>query len=164
MPSLGQGCAKQHRVLVAAAVTGEEKGDSFPGRPGTRSPPPWEGGLGCSCVLPHPLSAVLGPGPGCLPPSAPSTSRIFQRRAFSAPQLGLAPGSRGQAGGWGWEALERPRGTACSGLRAGHGSFHSGEAIKAEKHLTPWTWAGPMAPARLSRAVPLPGSSLVQLL
>lgn len=141
---------RQFRVLVAAAVTGEEKGDSpLPG-PGTRSPPPWEGCLGCSCVLPHPLSAVLGRGPGCLTPSSPSTSRIWQPhafpgRAFSTPPAVTGPRERRSSWRMGMRSLERPWGTACSGLRASHGSFQSGEAITAEKHLTPWTWAGPIA-------------------
>lgn len=33
---------------------------------------PWEGCLGHSCVLPHPPSTVLDPGPECLPSSTPS--------------------------------------------------------------------------------------------
>lgn len=68
----------------------------------------------------------------CLPPILTGP-----REALSHPE------ARGQTGGWGWEALESPWGTACSCQRASHGSFQSCEAIKAGKHLTPWTWAGP---------------------
>lgn len=90
---------RQFSVLVAAAVIGEEKGDSFPWlglalralHPGKAA---WAAAV---CSLSH-SQLVLDPGPGYLTPSSPSTSRTQQPHAFSAPPAVTGP--REQRSGW----------------------------------------------------------------